>query len=924
MATISSGKPASTLAAGRYLLSAKRDSLRSMAALIRLAISFLLVCTGVYLVDSGAEYGRQQGWGLQPNSVATLELPGPGINIDLMDVENPARRAALERLQAHGFGWVRQRVDWGRIEPQPGIYQWEALDATLDEIVAADLTPLLVLDGSPPWARAPQDRQPTANPLAPPADPTDFARFARSVARRYGDRLRFYQLWDEPNIAPHWGNRHIEPVHYAQLARLAAEAIRSADPDAIIVAAALAPTTDRGHTAMDEFAFFERMIAAGALDVVDMLAIQPLGFGYRSDDAHLAGARLSFQRAAAIRRRLVSAGADDVPLLAVRFGWNRMPNSPWSTVSPDNQRQFAADAVTIAQTQWPWLSSLAWAIDRPQAAPDDPIWGFATDDELLSALVFGPLPTTHMSRQEKSAPLGLVLVGLAAIAFGIWRGRAAARLLPWASWSRHYRARTWPVHLLSWSIVIAAFYFATFPPLVLLLLGAAACLISAVPRHGLWLALALLPLHIYHKEITFLGGTLYLPPTQAAVLAMLPFLASQTRQLRHQRARLQPADWLALGWLALGAAAGVNVWHWPAYWTGLADLVLTPLALYLAVRLLTGPGTALSRRELTHATAAIVLGGMLAALIGLAHWMMGSGTTVDGVRRLVGPHFSPNHTALYLERTLLAGVGLWVALRIADGATVRLGLAGIGLVLCALALILTFSRGALVLGVPLGVASFVFLLNPDRNPRSVPTRGSKAGFLSWYSRRIELFTPSAYDRGFRRWIPATALIAAALAAGLLFLLFFAQRAGNSATILNRWTTWLTTLELWRAHPLLGVGPGGFNWVFPAFIPIASSIDPDLRHPHNLWLETMSMWGILGLGWLAFLLVVVAQAGNALRQVPPPAPLRWLAAGLLAGLVAGLAHAQVDAYQALADIAGWNWAAIGLLAGAGWIRAHSAS
>ncbi|MEZ4555168.1 MAG: hypothetical protein R2854_01715 [Caldilineaceae bacterium] len=40
---------------------------------------------------------------------------------------------------------------------------------------------------------------------------------------------------------------------------------------------------------------------------------------------------------------------------------------------------------------------------------------------------------------------------------------------------------------------------------------------------------------------------------------------------------------------------------------------------------------------------------------------------------------------------------------------------------------------------------------------------------------------------------------------------------------------------------------------------------------------------------------------------------WPAAGLLAGLAAGFAHGQVDAFLTLPDLAGWNWVALALLA-----------
>ncbi|MEZ4618182.1 MAG: hypothetical protein R2867_22075 [Caldilineaceae bacterium] len=45
---------------------------------------------------------------------------------------------------------------------------------------------------------------------------------------------------------------------------MSATAIRGADPNALILSAALAPTRDRGHTAIDEVYYLQRLYAAGA------------------------------------------------------------------------------------------------------------------------------------------------------------------------------------------------------------------------------------------------------------------------------------------------------------------------------------------------------------------------------------------------------------------------------------------------------------------------------------------------------------------------------------------------------------------------------------------------------------------------------------------------------------------------------------
>ena len=111
-----------------------------------------------------------------------------------------------------------------------------------------------VLDTSPPWAR------PAETPLhTPPTELADFGAFARALAERYGDRVDAYQVWDEPNLSSHWGNRYVEPRGYARLLREAAISIRQSDPAAIIVTAALAPTVERGPLNLNEMDFLDQL-----------------------------------------------------------------------------------------------------------------------------------------------------------------------------------------------------------------------------------------------------------------------------------------------------------------------------------------------------------------------------------------------------------------------------------------------------------------------------------------------------------------------------------------------------------------------------------------------------------------------------------------------------------------------------------------
>ena len=892
--------------------------IRQGIRILRLSMLLLGLCLlftlAAYRLPAFDFYELERFTPASPVTPLAPPLPFLGINIDLAQTEPTARQAALARLRDTGFGWVRLRIDWGVIEKVPGRYGWADSDALLQAIEQAGLVAVVVLDGSPAWARAPQDQPPTANPLAPPADFHHFARFAAAFATRYAATVRFYQIWDEPNIAPHWGNHLVEPVGYAQLLKVTARAIRDADHDAVIIAAALAPTRDRGHTAIDEPYFLQRLYAAGAAPAFDVVAIQPFGFGHTPQDRRARPDLLNFGRAQLVRQAMLAAGDGATPVWAVRYGWNRQPGTPWAAVSEAKQTRFATEALTLARQEWPWLTAMGWAIDQPATPPADPMWGFALTPGLAQAfqawvgLVGGGnraqrAPDAVADRQNSLKRVGEVGwrwgagIGWLLLVIGLgWRGVVLGGSLPWARWGVGYRQ--WPTWLRVgiWIGLGLIYYFATWPGLILLCWLVAVILLGWQPQVGLWLAAALLPFYAQHKEFILGGLAVAVAPSHALLLclAVAVTLTQRRRQAFRGRAgniqikqRFFGASperffrhWptlpaLALGWLLLNLLSAWNVWHWPAYRAGLWDLVFMPLlGCWLVGRLVT------TRQQLCALRTALWVGGVLVAVVGLWMWLQGNGTAADGVLRLVGPYFSPNGAALYLERALFIGLGL-----VSTAAHYRrLWLCG-GLALIIIALFLTASRGAWLLALPVGLFSFGWgmgynLVRPQ---------------LSWVR---------------SRWL----LIGAALALGLVGVIitmpYLAERMTNSASLTQRLLTWHAALQLWRDFPILGVGPGSFFWHYGAYLPIGALDEPNLHHPHNLWLEVATGWGLLGLIWLGLLLWQLwrwRQHSRANSSATRP-----LQAGLFAAFAAGLAHAQVDAFLVLPDLALWLWLGLALL------------
>ena len=341
-------------------------------ALLLLGIALLAGATGLAWAQRAAA-----SWpaGQTPAMLARPAQP-LGVNVALERYDAQQRAEALDAIAAAGFSWIRQRFPWDLIEPSPGVYDWAPWDQIVADAAARGLELVAVLDGSPAWARPPQD---AANPLAPPASRADFGRFAAAFGRRYGATLHFYQIWDEPNIAPHWGSRYVDAIGYASLLREGAVQLRSADPDARVMLAALAPTVEPGGLNQSDLAYLDALYAAGAAPWFDAAAAQPYGFDRPPDDPPAADV-LNFRRAELLRQVMVRRGDGATPLWLTAFGWHSGAGgvpSPWQSVAPDSQATWAVDALEWARQHWDWAAGLAWATWQPPQPAGAARWGFA-------------------------------------------------------------------------------------------------------------------------------------------------------------------------------------------------------------------------------------------------------------------------------------------------------------------------------------------------------------------------------------------------------------------------------------------------------------------------------------------------------------------------------------------------------------------
>lgn len=123
---------------------------------------------------------------------------------------------------------------------------------------------------------------------------------------------------------------------------------------------------------------------------------------------------------------------------------------------------------------------------------------------------------------------------------------------------------------------------------------------------------------------------------------------------------------------------------------------------------------------------------------------------------------------------------------------------------------------------------------------------------------------------------------------------------------------LAAVEMWRAHPLLGVGPGNFESHYLSYAPglnLDQRAEP--RSAHSLYLEALAETGLVGaLAFFGLIGFALSQAWRGRRSRSPSAGL--LAEGALVAMVAFLV-AAVTLHQAYPRFL-WMFIGLTLVAG----------
>lgn len=284
----------------------------------------------------------------------------------------------LTLMKEANFDWVKQAFAWETIEGAgKGQYDWSISDRVVTHVNDAQLKLLARLSSDPEltnfWAGH------------PPGNADDFADFAFAVASRYNCTpqavgcIQAYQIWNEPNLAREWGGNPPNPAQYTEFLRKAYSAIKSANPNAIVISAGMAPTGDNNAIAMPDDIYYEGMYQAmggNSAGYFDKLGVHGAGFAAPPDldpataasDQRYGGYRFfAFRHVEDIREIMVRNGDADKQIVLLEFGWTYDPvNAAYKWHGADAgitdmvQAEYLRGAYEWAAANWqPWIGLMS-------------------------------------------------------------------------------------------------------------------------------------------------------------------------------------------------------------------------------------------------------------------------------------------------------------------------------------------------------------------------------------------------------------------------------------------------------------------------------------------------------------------------------------------------------------------------------------
>jgi polysaccharide biosynthesis protein PslG len=257
-----------------------------------------------------------------------------------------SREFELSQWPGLGVQTARRDLHWSAIEPEQGSFDFTGPDLLIDAVdgAGAELLGLLVYGND--WACSD-----CGDGNYPPDDPADYATYAAALVERYQDRVQRWEIWNEPNGGIRFWEPVEDPVAYAELALLAAQAIHAVDPGAEVSLGGLFWPDLLFATPGPEFLDAVLEAQPTLVDELDAVAWHPYRYPFsapeHSDDYQAS----LLEEGCALREQLAAHGGERLDAWITELGWHTAPDALYEGVSEEEQAAYLVRSTVLAWAQ---------------------------------------------------------------------------------------------------------------------------------------------------------------------------------------------------------------------------------------------------------------------------------------------------------------------------------------------------------------------------------------------------------------------------------------------------------------------------------------------------------------------------------------------------------------------------------------------
>jgi Cellulase (glycosyl hydrolase family 5) len=229
---------------------------------------------------------------------------------------------------------------WNQIETSSGYYNWSRTDKVVNLVRSNGKDIIYTFGGTPTWASSEPSQNCTYGygSCAAPHSMSDLSTFAKAVATRYKGKIKYYELWNEPNITQFYTGSMSSMVTMAQTIH---DAIKSVDPSAVI----LSPCPSWGSEGAP-YTWMSSFLSAGGGSHFDIASYH----AYSGSNAP----EFIINSIQAMRNALTNAGYGSRQIFLTEGGWGE--NVYLS--NEDSQVNFLARYIVLTWAKG--VSKLAW------------------------------------------------------------------------------------------------------------------------------------------------------------------------------------------------------------------------------------------------------------------------------------------------------------------------------------------------------------------------------------------------------------------------------------------------------------------------------------------------------------------------------------------------------------------------------------